>query len=115
MIREGVLLGRLLDTFVVAQLRAELGVSAARPRLCHVRQQQGRLEVDLLVELAGGRLVAIEVKADAAPSPHAARHLATLRDLYPETFVAGILLHTGPRTYRLGDRIVAAPISSLWG
>ena len=114
-IREGDLLGRLLDTFVVAQLRAELGVSAARPRLYHVRQQQGRLEVDLLAELAGGRLVAIEVKADAAPSPDAARHLATLRDLYPETFVAGIVLHTGPRTYRLGDRIVAAPISSLWG
>lgn len=114
-LREGDFLGRLLDTFVVAQLRAELGVSAARPRLYHVRQQQGRLEVDLLAELAGGRLVAIEVKADAAPSPDAARHLATLRDLYPETFVAGIVLHTGPRTYRLGDRIVAAPISSLWG
>jgi predicted AAA+ superfamily ATPase len=114
-LRQGDLLGRLLDTFVVAQLRAELGVSAAGGRLYHVRRQQGRLEVDLLAELAAGRLVAIEVKADAAPSPDAARHLATLRDLYPETFVAGIVLHTGPRTYRLGDRIVAAPISSVWG
>lgn len=114
-LREGDLLGRLLDTFVVAQLRAELGVSAVRGRLYHVRQQHGRIEVDLLAELAGGRLVAIEVKADAAPSPDAARHLATLRDLYPETFVAGIVLHTGPRTYRLGDRIIAAPISSIWG
>jgi predicted AAA+ superfamily ATPase len=114
-IREGDLLGRLLDTLVVAQLRAELGVSAARPRLYHVRQQQGRLEVDLLAELAGGRLVAIEVKADAAPSPDAGRHLGALRDRHPETFIAGVVLHTGPRTYRLGDRIVAAPISSLWG
>ncbi len=114
-LREGDLLGRLLDTFVVAQLRAEVGVAAARPRLYHVRQQQGRLEVDLLAELAGGRLVAIEIKANAAPSPDAGRHLATLRDLHPETFLAGIVLHTGPRTYRLGDRIVAAPISSLWG
>ena len=113
-IREGDLLGRLLDTFVVAQLRAELAVTAARPRLFHVRQQQGRLEVDLLAELACGRLVAIEVKADAAPSPDAGRHLGTLRDRYPETFTAGVVLHTGPRTYRLGDRIVAAPISSLW-
>lgn len=114
-LREGDLLGRLLDTFVVAQLRAELGMSAAKPRLYHVRQQQGRLEVDLLAELAGGRLVAIEVKADAAPSPDAGRHLGALRDRYPETFIAGVVLHTGPRTYRLGDRIVAAPISSLWG
>ena len=54
--REGDLLGRLLDTFVVAQLRAELAVTAAKPRLYHVRQQQGRLEIDLLAELGGGRL-----------------------------------------------------------
>ena len=80
-----------------------------------MRQQQGRLEVDLLAELAGGRLVAMEVKADAAPSSEAARHLATLRDRYSDLFVAGLVLHTGPRVYRLGDRIVAAPISVLWG
>ena len=79
-----------------------------------MRQQQGRFEVDLLAELAGGGLIAIEVKADAAPSADAARHLATIRDRYPETFVAGIVFHTGPRTYRLGDRLVAAPISALW-
>ena len=113
-LRSGDLIGRLLETFVVAQLRAELGLSAARPRLYHLRQQQGRTEVDLLAELAGGRLIAFEVKADAAPSADAARHLATVRDRYPEAFVAGIVLHTGPRTYRLGDRLLAAPISALW-
>ena len=102
-LRSGDLIGRLLETFVVAQLRAELGLSAARPRLYHLRQQQGRTEVDLLAELAGGRLIAFEVKADAAPSADAARHLATVRDRYPEAFVAGIVLHTGPRTYLLGD------------
>ena len=113
-LRDGDLLGRLLDTFVVAQLRAELASAATHPRLYHVRQQQGRFEIDLLAELGGGRLVGIEVKADAAPSGASARHLAVLRDRYPDTFVAGIVLHTGPRAYRLGDRITAAPISSLW-
>jgi hypothetical protein len=24
------------------------------------------------------------------------------------------VLHTGPRAYRLGDRLAAAPISTLW-
>ena len=113
-IRSGDLLGRLLDTFVAAQLRAELASASSRPRLYHVRQQQGRFEVDLLAELGGGRLIGIEVKADAAPSADSARHLAALRDRYPETFVAGIVLHTGPRAYRLGDRLAAAPISTLW-
>ena len=113
--RNGDLLGRLLDTFVAAQLRAELAITASRPRLYHVRQQQGRFEVDLLVELAGGRLIGLEVKADAAPTADSARHLAALRDRYPDTFLAGIVLHTGPRAYRLGDRLLAVPISTLWG
>jgi predicted AAA+ superfamily ATPase len=114
-LRDGDLLGRLLDTFVLAQLRAELPVTAARPRLYHVRQQQGRFEVDLLAELAGGGLVGFEVKATAAPGPADARHLAGLRDRYPDTFVAGVVLHTGPRAYGLGERLAAAPISALWG
>ena len=114
-LRHGDLLGRLLDSFVVSQLRAELAVSAVRPKLSHVRQQQGRFEVDLLAELAGGRLVAMEVKADAAPGLDSARHLAGLRDRYDAEFAAGVVFHTGPRTYRLGDRILAAPISALWG
>ena len=113
-LRNGDLLGRLLDTFVAAQLRAELAITASRPRLYHVRQQQGRFEVDLLAELGGGRLVGIEIKADAAPTGDSARHLAALRDRYPDAFVAGIVLHTGPRAYRLGDRLLAAPISTLW-
>lgn len=113
-LRNGDLLGRLLDTFVVAQLRAELASAATRPRLYHVRQQQGRFEVDLLAELGGGRLVGIEIKADAAPTGDSARHLASLRDRYPEAFVAGIVLHTGPRVYRLGDRLLADPLSTLW-
>ncbi len=55
------------------------------------------------------------VEATAAPGPADARHLAGLRDRYPDTFVAGVVLHTGPRAYGLGERLAAAPISSLWG
>jgi uncharacterized protein len=113
-LRDGDLLGRLLDTFVVAQLRAELAVTEARPRLYHVRQQQGRLEVDLLAELGGRGVVGIEVKATASPAANDARHLATMRDRLGDAFVAGVVFHTGPRVYELGDRIVAAPISAFW-
>ncbi len=113
-LRQGDIFGRLLESFVVAQIRAEVPVSETRPRLFHVRQQEGRLEVDILVELGGGRLIAIEVKADAAPTASAARHLVTLRERFDQEFVAGIVLHTGPRTFSVSDRIVAAPISTLW-
>jgi predicted AAA+ superfamily ATPase len=114
-LRNGDLLGRLLDTFVASQVRCELAVTATRPRIYHVRQQQGRIEVDLLAELGGGGIVAIEVKASSAPTPDDARHLAVLRDRMGESFVGGVVFHTGPHAYRLGERIVAAPISALWG
>jgi predicted AAA+ superfamily ATPase len=112
--RDGNLLGRILDTFVAAQLRPELIASATKPRLHHLRTAQGRQEVDLVAELAGGRLIGIEVKASAAPRRADARHLAWLRDEMGERFVAGVVLHTGPRAYRLDEGIVAAPIAALW-
>lgn len=112
--RDGDLLGRLLDTFVAAQLRSELSLAHSRPRLYHLRQEQGRHEIDLLAELSARNVVAIEVKADAAPRRDAAKHLAWLRDRLGPRFLGGALLHTGPRVYKLEDRIVAAPISTLW-
>jgi hypothetical protein len=84
-------------------------------RLHHLRTEQGRHEVDLLGELAGGRLVGIEVKAGASVSARDARHLVWLREELGERFAAGVVLHTGSRVYGLGERIVAAPICALWG
>lgn len=113
-LRDGNLLGRVVETFVVAQLRAELTVAEARPRLYHLRQEQGRREIDLIAELGAERIIGIEIKADSAPGPSAAMHLAWLRDELGERFMAGAVLHTGTRIYELGERITAAPICTLW-
>lgn len=114
-LRDGDLIGRLLDTFVAAQLRPELVVSTNRPRLYHLREKNGRHEVDLLPELGAHRVLAIEVKSSAAPTRDDSRHLAWLRDQLGDRFVAGAVLHTGPRPFLLDDRIHALPIASLWG
>jgi predicted AAA+ superfamily ATPase len=114
-IRDGNLLGRVLDTFVAAQLRPQLALSATRPRLHHLRTREGRHEIDLIAELAGQRLVGIEVKASAAPTAADAKHLLWLRDGLGDRFTAGVVFHTGPRLYALDEKIVAAPISVLWG
>jgi predicted AAA+ superfamily ATPase len=111
---DGDLLGRVLDTFVAAQLRTECGVAGTRPRLFHLRQQDGRREVDLLSELGADRIIGLEVKATAAPDPGDAKHLQWLRDEMGDRFVGGAVLHTGPRTYELAERIVAVPISTIW-
>jgi predicted AAA+ superfamily ATPase len=114
-IDDGDLLGRVLDTFVAAQLRPELQISTTRPRLHHLRTEQGRHEIDLIAELAGGSVIGIEVKASSAPTLEDAKHLRWLHDELGERFIAGIVLHTGPRAYELDEKIIAAPIAVLWG
>jgi len=113
--RDGDLLGRILDSFVVAQLRADCVVSKLSPRLFHIRDTNGRHEVDVLAEFANGRVAGFEVKADAAPGPEDARHLRWLKNALGERFAAGIVLHTGPHAFRLEDEIFALPICVLWG
>jgi predicted AAA+ superfamily ATPase len=108
------MLGRLLDTFVAAQLRAELAVSELGPRLYHLREEHGRREIDLIIETASGLVIGIEIKASATVTSSDARHLAWLRDEIGNAFAAGIVLHTGPYVFPLGDRLVAAPVSALW-
>jgi hypothetical protein len=108
------MMGRLLDTFVAAQLRAELAASTNDPRLYHLREEQGRREVDLLIETAGGQLIGIEVKAAVTVTASDARHLAWLRDETGDAFAAGIIVHTGPHVFPVSDRIIAAPVSALW-
>jgi uncharacterized protein len=113
--RDGDLLGRILDSFVLAQLRADAEVSELAPRLFHLRDANGRHEVDIVAELPDGRVIGIEVKADAAPGPADARHLRWLRDSIGSRFAAGIVLHTGPRPFGLDDAICALPICAFWG
>jgi predicted AAA+ superfamily ATPase len=113
--RDGNVLGRVLDTFVAAQLRPEVFVSQSTPRLYHLRTEQGRREIDLIAELDGQRVIGIEIKANAAPGEGDAKHLLWLRERLDDTFVAGVVFHTGPRLYEIGDGIIAAPISTLWG
>jgi uncharacterized protein len=113
-LRDGDLLSRLIDSFAAAQIRPELELTSHPPRLYHLRDKQGRHEIDLIAELAGGEILAIEIKATAAPSRHDARHLQWLHDELGDRFVAGAVLHTGPSTLRLAKRILAIPICALW-
>ena len=110
---DGDLLGRLIETFVVAQVRAECALMSPTPRLHHLRTNEGR-EIDLVIEVGARRLIAIEIKATATPDPGDARHLRWFRRELGDQQVTSVLLHTGPETLTFDDGTVAAPISALW-
>ena len=109
-LRDGDLFGRVLDTLAAAQLRAESAARVVGAALF----TYGRREVDLLIEARDGQMIAVEVKATAAPSAADARHLEWFAERAGSVFAAGIVLHTGPRFFQLAERIVAVPIASLW-
>lgn len=114
LMKDGDLLGRIVDTFVVAQLRAQLASCETQPRLYHLRQEKGQHEIDIIVEYGGGHVFAFEIKASSAPTRDDARHLAWLRTELGDRFIGGAVLHTGPRAFRLDDDIAAVPIATLW-
>lgn len=113
-LRDPDLLGRTLDTLVAAQFRAECTTSVIGADLFHLRDANGRREIDLIVEARDGQIIGVEVKATSSPSVHDARHLEWLRDRLGSRFRAGFVVHSGPRVFRLSDRIVAVPLASLW-
>jgi len=109
------LTGRFFDAFGLSQLRPEVALMYPRPNLHHLRNEAGRREVDLVLDLGAGRVVAVEFKAGAAPDAHDARHLFWLRDQLGADLIAGAVLHAGPSLYELGDRIHAIPLCAMWG
>ena len=111
------LAGPLMETFAVNEIARQV---SAWPRPCtlsHYRDNQDR-EIDLVLEGPGGGIVGIEIKATRSPDPRQMRSLAWLRDrldtIAPETFRAGVLLHAGSQSGKVGDRLHLQPIDSLW-
>ncbi|WP_232663867.1 ATP-binding protein [Pseudonocardia sp. TRM90224] len=111
--RDPELAGRLIETFVVGELRAQAEWSEARPNLFHLRDRDGA-EVDLVMESGDGRVVGIEVKAGATVRAEDLRGLRLLESRYGPDFVAGIVLCTVPEPRHLGGRLWIMPMSALW-
>lgn len=106
--------GALFETTVVTEIAKQATWSDRAVELSHFRDRNGA-EVDLIVEdRHTGALAGIEVKLTSSPSSRDARHLALLRDRLPGRFTTGLVVHAGPYTLPLGDRLWAVPVSALW-
>ena len=113
-LRDVDLLGRIVDTYVAAQLRPELELFTPQARLFHLRDANGDHEIDLIIEYADGGVIAIEVKASAAPDRNDGRHLRWLQNAIGPKFRRGIVFHTGPRSFQYEPDIWYLPIAAFW-
>jgi len=106
-------LGPLLESFVAAELRKQLGWAESRPGLFHFRSHAGA-EVDLVLEDGQGRVVGIEVKASATAAASDFNGLRALAETAGKSFVQGIVLHLGTRPVSFGPALTACPLAALW-
>jgi hypothetical protein len=107
------LLGQLIVTFVVQELRRQASGWEHDVRFSHYRDKD-QLEVDIVLERGPNRIVGIEVKASATLREADRRGLERLRDAAGSRFRCGALLYDGETLVPMGDRIYAIPLHMLW-
>lgn len=106
--------GNVLESFVYGELLKHATTANGDYQLLYYRDHD-QFEVDIVVENAGGELIGVEVKAAASLKANDLRGLKRLAGIAGKQFKLGVILYDGSETLPLGDRLWAAPISSLWG
>jgi len=99
--------GEHLENLVLADLLVWRDGQAPAPDVLFWRTTTDR-EVDFVVE-AGGRLLAVEVKASATPGLADTRGLRLFRQEYRDQFAGGLLLHGGRETQWMAEGVLAVP------
>jgi uncharacterized protein len=106
--------GNVLETFVYAELLKQTTNAEGDYQLFYYRDHD-QYEVDVVAENAAGKLVGVEIKAAATIKESDLRGLKRLVSVAKDQFMLGVILYDGIETLPLGDRLWAAPISTLWG
>jgi predicted AAA+ superfamily ATPase len=109
--RDGTLLGAFFESLVALSVRTY--AQAAEATVKHLRTVGGAHEIDLIVERADGRVLAIEVKLARDVSEHDVRHLRWLADRVGDELLDAVIVTTGPEAYRRSDGIGVVPAALL--
>lgn len=107
------LLGHMMETFVVGELRKQLSWADPHTSLCHFRTATGS-EVDVVLEQADGSVAGVEIKAGATVGASDFAALQALRDQLGKRFRTGVVLYLGDGLVPFGDKLWLAPVSALW-
>ncbi|MGC4252403.1 MAG: ATP-binding protein [Sphingobium sp.] len=105
--------GPLLESFVFSEVLKLTTASDLQLTPYHFRDQQMR-EVDIVLERDDGMIAGIEIKASATVKSSDFGGLRTLMEACGNRFVCGVVLYDGTDVVPFGDRLAAAPLSSLW-
>jgi predicted AAA+ superfamily ATPase len=106
--------GHVLETFVHSELRKHAAWADDEYHLLFYRDHN-QYEVDFVLENAQGQLVGVEVKAAATVTERDLGGLRRLSAVAGDRMLLGVILYDGADLLPLGENILAAPLSTLWG
>lgn len=109
--RDGTLMGALFESLVTLSVRVYAQANEAR--IGHLRTRGGEHEVDLIVERADRKIVALEVKLKRVIDDGDVLHLRWLRERLGEQLLDAAVISTGADAYRRKDGIAVIPASLL--
>jgi hypothetical protein len=69
-------------------------------KVMHFRDAKGNREIDLIVERAEGKVLAIEVKLSEVITEHDCRHLNWLEGQLGEGLIDKVVIYSGRHAYR---------------
>jgi len=105
--------GGPLESFVFSEVLKLMTASDLRLTPYHFRDRDMR-EVDIVLERDDGKIAAIEVKASATVKSGDFSGLRALAEACGDRFAFGAVLYDNTDVVPFGDRLAAAPLSSLW-
>lgn len=109
--RDGTLFGQLFESLVTLSVRVY--AQAAEAQVRHLRVQDGRQEVDLIVERADHRVLGLEVKLSASVEDRDVRHLLWLKEQLGDDLLDAVIITTGAQAYRRADGVAVVPAALL--
>ena len=105
--RDATLLGNLFESLVTLCIRVQ--AQAAEASVKHLRTKGGEREVDLIVERADHRILAVEVKLARTVRDDDVRHLRWLASSVGDDLLDAVVVTTGSEAYRRADGIAVVP------
>jgi uncharacterized protein len=109
--RDGSMLAALFESLVTLNVQVYAPLHEAE--VAHLRDWNGRREVDLIVTGLGGRVVALEVKLRATVDDDDVRHLLWLREQLGDGLADAAVITTGRHAYRRRDGVAVVPAALL--
>jgi uncharacterized protein len=111
--KDRLLFGDLLENFVLLEIQKQLSWNQTRASLYYSRSHTDQ-EVDIVIEAADGRLVAIEVKSSSSIDYRDMKNMKAFKEVNGDKFHRGVILYTGQEVHKLESDIYFMPVQSLW-